>query len=77
MDKAKPVDMDVLIGDQGGSIAFFLLIEKVGNTYETLPDGTPVIPFFQLNNGVAPTFSSNEEHPPYNMIPEPWQNAER
>jgi hypothetical protein len=75
MDKAKPVDMDVLIGDQGGSIAFFLLIEKVGNTYETLPDDTPVIPFFQLNNGVAPTFSSNEEHPPYNMIPEPWTVA--
>jgi len=75
MDAAKPVDMDVLIGDQGGSIAFFLLIEKVENTYETLPDGTPVIPFFQLNNGVAPTFSSNEEHPPYNMIPEPWTGA--
>jgi hypothetical protein len=76
MDAAEPVDMDVLIGDQGGEIAYFLLIEKVGNNYETLPDGTPVLPLFQLNNNPAPTFQSNEEHPPYSMIPEPWKLVE-
>jgi hypothetical protein len=76
MDAAEPVDMDVLIGDQGGEVAFFLLIEKVGNTYETLPDGTPKLPFFQIGAKGAPTFSNKEEHPPYSTTPEPWQGME-
>jgi len=76
MDTAEPVDMDVLIGDQGGEVAFFLLIEKVGNTYEKLPDGTPKLPFFQISTAPAPTFQNNEEHPPYSTTPEPWQAVE-
>ena len=75
LDTAEPVDMDVLIGDQGGEIAYFLLIQKMDNTYETLPDGTPKLPFFQLNSGAAPTFSDKEEHPSYSTTPEPWQAA--
>lgn len=75
MDTAETVDMDVLIGDQGGQIAFYLLIQNMGKTYETLPDGTPKLPFFQLGNGPASTFSDKEEHPPYSTTPEPWQAA--
>jgi hypothetical protein len=74
LDTADPVDMDVLIGDCGGVCSFFLLIEKMGNTYEKLPDGTPKLPFFQLNTGAAPTFSP-QEHPPYSATPEPWQSV--
>lgn len=75
MDMAAAVDMDVLIGDQGGVCAYFLLIEKVGHDYEKLPDGTPKLPFFQIGNAPLPTFSGGEEHPPYSTTPEPWQGA--
>lgn len=73
LDIANPVDMDVLIGDSGGVCSFFLLIEKEGNTYAKLSDGTPVLPFFQLSTKAAPTFKSDEEHPPFSTTPEPWQ----
>ena len=73
LDSFEPVDMDVLIGDCGGVCSFFLLIRKIGNTYENMPDGTPKLPFFQLNTKAAPTFSDGEEHPPYSTTPEPWQ----
>jgi len=76
LEIADPVDMDVLIGDQGGECAFFLLVENVGNTYETLPDGTPKLPFFQISTAPAPTFSDKEEHPPYSTTVEPWQAVE-
>ena len=73
LDTADPVDMDVLIGDDGGVCSFFLMIEKVGNTYENLPDGTPKLPFFQIGSKPVPTFQKNEEHPPYSATPESWQ----
>ncbi len=75
VDNADPVDMDVLIGDDGGICSFFLLIERVGNMYEETPDGTPRYPFFQLGTGPAPILSDNEEHPPYGATPEPWSGA--
>jgi hypothetical protein len=40
----QPVDMDVLIGDQGGLITFFLLLKKEGETYETMNDATTKSP---------------------------------
>ncbi len=70
-----PVDLDVLIGDEGGWCAFYLMIMKVDNTYETLPDGTPKLPFFQLDNRSVPSFGAKEEHPPFSITPEPWQGA--
>jgi hypothetical protein len=76
LSMAQPVDMDVLIGDCGGVCSFFLLIQTMGNTYETMPDGTLKFPFFQLGTGPAPTFSATEEHPPYSTTPEPWQAVE-
>jgi hypothetical protein len=72
LDAAEQVDMDVLIGDDGGLCSFFLLIEREGNTYEKNSDGTPVMPFFQLGTKSAPTFSDQEEHPPYSTTPESW-----
>jgi hypothetical protein len=76
LDVAEPVDMDVLIGDCGGTCCFFLLIEKAGKTYETAPDGTPLLPFFQIGNRAAPTFSNDQEHPPYSTTPEPWKGLD-
>ena len=76
IEPGKPVDMDVLIGDCGGVCSFFLLIENVGKTYQKLQDGTPLLPFFQLNNGNAPSFLKAEEHPPYSTTAEPWQPAQ-
>jgi hypothetical protein len=75
IDAADPVDMDVLIGDCGGVCSFFLLIEKVGNTYQNMPDGTPQYPFFQISAKPAPTFLDSEEHPPYSKVSEPWSPA--
>ncbi|MEI9998961.1 MAG: hypothetical protein WDO13_07220 [Verrucomicrobiota bacterium] len=75
LESAQSVDMDVLIGDCGGVCSFFLLIEKEGNTYAMKSDGTPELPFFQLSNKAAPTFTDEEEHPPFSSSPEPWQSA--
>lgn len=76
VDTAEAVDMDVLIGDEGGNCAFFLMIEKIGSTYEQLPDGTPKLPFFQIGAKTAPTFKTGEDHPPYSTTPESWQAAD-
>jgi hypothetical protein len=73
VDVADTVDMDLLIGDCGGVCSFFLMIQAVGGNYEAAPDGTPKLPFFQLDSKPAPVFSDNEEHPPYSKTPEPWQ----
>jgi hypothetical protein len=72
-DVGDHVNMDVLIGDDGGHCSYFLLIEKEGNKYIKTPDGTPLMPFFQLDTKVAPTFPANQEHPPYSTTSEPWE----
>jgi len=77
LDALGPVDMDVLIGDCGGVCNFCLLIQKVGNPYESTSDKTPILPYFQLGVKNAPTFRDDEEHPPYSTTPEPWQTAEQ
>lgn len=38
----EPIDMDVLIGDLGGLISFYLFIQKEGETYETMNDADSV-----------------------------------
>ncbi len=73
---ADPVDMDVLIGDDGGVCSFFLLIQKMDGNYEKTDDGTLKLPFFQLSSKDAPDFSNNAEHPPFSTTPEPWQLVE-
>jgi hypothetical protein len=75
LDDGIAVDLDVLIGDDGGGCNFFLMIKSDDKAYDTLPDGTPKVPFFQLGDGKAPTFTDQEEHPPYSTTPEPWKTA--
>ena len=67
---------NVLISDEGGICSFFLLIERMGNVYDKLPDGTPLLPFFQTNKQPALKFSGGEDHPPYSPVPEPWLTVE-
>jgi hypothetical protein len=70
MDAGQFVDMDVLIGDDGGKCSFFLQVQNEAKTY----DGSPAqYPFFQLGGGDAPNFSSDEEFPPFTRTQEPWQ----
>ena len=76
MESNQPVDMDVLIGDDGGDCAFYLMVMREGNTYESLPDGTPKAPFFQLDSKGPQQFLPNEEHPPFSNTVEPWQTPE-
>jgi hypothetical protein len=76
MDAETPVDMDILIGDDGGLCAFYLLLMKEGNTYDQADDKTPKVPFFQLSTKDAPTFNDDQEHPPYNTKPEPWREVD-
>jgi len=71
----EPVDIDVFIGDGGEYYNFFLLIKNENEHYESLPDGTPLVPFFQLGDGKGPTFSDSEPHVPYSETPEPWHTA--
>jgi len=48
LKKGQIVDIDVLIGERGGGFfCTFLLIEKLGDTYEKI-DGHPILPVFQL-----------------------------
>jgi hypothetical protein len=75
MDANTPVDMDVLIADDGGICAFYLLVEKIGENYEKLPNGAQKLPYFQLNSNEPPSFLSGEESPPYSTTPEPWQGV--
>ena len=72
LDAEEAVDMNVLIGDDGGHCSFFLLIEKEGNVYENGEGGYVQYPLFQLNGDGSPTFSSEEEHPPISSTSEPW-----
>ena len=75
VDDGAAVDLDVLIGDDGGGCNFFLMIKSDDKDYDTLPDGTPKVPFFQLGEGASPTFKDDEEHPPFSTTPEPWKTA--
>jgi len=54
MRAGAPVDMDVLIGDDGGECAFFLQVRKVDNPFGATPDDPSDIPFFQLDDNAAP-----------------------
>lgn len=77
MEAATAVDMDVLIGDDGRTCAFYLLIERIGGGYAMVSDDLSQVPFFQvIDQDVptqdAPTFSPKVEHPPYSIKAEPW-----
>jgi hypothetical protein len=71
----EPMDMDVLIGDDGGSCNFFLLIEKEGDIYGNDHDFI-AYPFFQIGEKGGAEFAPGEEHPPYGTNSYPWQVVE-
>jgi len=70
-----PMDMDILIGDDGGICNFFLLIEKEGEIYGNGEGGFVAYPFFQIGDKGGAEFSVGEEHPPYSSNSYPWQDA--
>jgi hypothetical protein len=69
-----PIKMQVLIGDRGGDCAFFLLIKNEAKTYQTTPDGTPILPLFQL--GPAHKVVLDGDHPPMSDQAENWARSE-
>ncbi len=72
----EPMDMDVLMGDDGGTCNFFLMIEKEGEIYGNGEGGNAAYPFFQIGDKSDVTFSPDEEHPPYSSNSYPWQIVE-
>ena len=75
IEPSETADIDIVIGDSGGICCFFLLIQNMDKTYETSPDGTPVLPIFQVGSRPPPTFSAQEEHPPISDKTESWEVA--
>ena len=54
LQAGQAADLDVLIGERGGGVfAAFLLIEKLGESYERI-DGHPILPVFQLAPRATP-----------------------
>ena len=70
VSKGDVLDMNVLIGDWGGETGFFLMIEQQGQTYKTMPDGTPVLPLFQV--GAKFPAQSGPETPPISESDSVW-----
>jgi hypothetical protein len=77
LETSETVDMDVLVGDDGGVCSFFLLIEKEGEIYGNGAGGFIAYPFFQIGAKGGAEFSPGEEHPPYSSNSYPWQEAGR
>jgi hypothetical protein len=69
-----PIKMQVLIGDRGGDCAFFLLIKNEAKTYPTTPDGTPILPLFQL--GPVHKVVLDGDHPPIAEQSENWARSQ-
>jgi len=47
LDPGESLDMEILIGDNGGSAGFFLLVEEKGVEYERNRQGAPILPAFK------------------------------
>ena len=73
------MDMDVLIGEEpGGRSNYFLFIQRDESTYEKQPNGTPLLPIFQLDPKPIKLTKTTDElgsFPPYSATPEPWEVA--
>ena len=54
-------DMEILIGDDGGTAHFSLLVEKEGVNYEKTKAGLPILPVFRLSQDQEPS----GDHPPF------------
>jgi len=47
LEPGVPMDMEILIGDNGGSASFFLAVEEEGVEYERNRQGGPILPAFK------------------------------
>ncbi len=70
VDQGQSVNLDIAIGDWGGQTGFFLFLEKEGETYDKLPDGTPKLPLFQV--GAKLPVPTGTDTPPASDSPEIW-----
>ncbi|MDR0532373.1 MAG: hypothetical protein LBH01_00285 [Verrucomicrobiales bacterium] len=66
----EPLKIEILIGDQGGWCAYFLMIKKEGKSYEKLKDGTLKLPLFQLDTTPV---KAEGEYPPFSTDMVPWK----
>jgi len=72
--KGTPFDIDIMMGERpGSSFCAFLMIEKEGGTYQTIPEkGYPILPIFQVVKKVGkPTNIS--AGPPFSETPSVWR----
>jgi hypothetical protein len=65
------VAVEILIGEEpGGTSNYFVFVQRDESFYPKLPNGTPLLPVFQLDS--TPVYARGD-HPDYLTSPEPWQ----
>jgi hypothetical protein len=66
------IDIDVIIGEEpGGRFNSFLFIQRDQSTYDKQPNGSPLLPIFQLDpNPIKPQGEAGS-YPPF-AKPVPW-----
>ncbi|RYD20195.1 MAG: hypothetical protein EOP88_16005 [Verrucomicrobiaceae bacterium] len=69
----KNYPIDILLSElPGGLFGAVLMIEEVGEKYETTPEGTPILPLFRFDNGLPPA-SNADNSPPYDPKGPVWK----
>jgi hypothetical protein len=69
----RPVDIDVLIGEEpGGKSNYFLLIQRDESAYEKQANGAPLLPIFQMTPNPVKPAGSPPQYPPYSTQTEAW-----
>lgn len=67
------VDIEVLIGEEpGGKSDYFLFIQREESTYPSQPNGSPLLPIFQLDDKPIHPNAAPGSFPPSAPTPYPW-----
>jgi hypothetical protein len=67
------VDIDVLIGEEpGGYSNYFLYLQREESAYQNQPNGTPLLPIFQLDSNPVHPDGKPTTYPAYSKDMEPW-----
>lgn len=75
VQRGKPYEMEVLIGERpGGAFFAYLYIEQRGEKYEKDGHGTPILPIFRLASGDV-KFPDGAKIPPYAQNTQPWKSV--
>jgi len=56
-------EINVLIGDDAGTSAFWVMVERKGQNYKHLPNGSPILPLLRFSSTVLPQVKGKV--PPY------------